>query len=270
MRELQVKFSQCANNNSAHTIVFLHGNSSHLDAFSHLIDELKNCFSLLFINLPGHGESLLLKDYSIPNMAKITNECLKKFNISMPILAGHSLGGHIAIHLTKHIEINSLILINCSPLNKEKSLDHFYNFNFPLAKLYGEQNVSIKEINELFEQSVGVNSHYSVSQFAHAFWQTDINFRTSLMLSLGRNDFIDECDQINKIKKTVHIILGEDDLQINCKHIESLITKNNSLIKLNKVKNAKHFAHISSPSSIINILNDQGENKWHYQHMLNY
>ncbi|MCE3296891.1 MAG: hypothetical protein K0R65_2605 [Crocinitomicaceae bacterium] len=82
-------------------VVFLHGFLESLSMWE--VFDLDSCpFQSILIDLPGHGNSPLNKEYK--NLAEIAAEIkghLETLGISQFDIAGHSLGGYIAIELHK-------------------------------------------------------------------------------------------------------------------------------------------------------------------------
>lgn len=96
------------------TLVFVHGLSSSLDAWKKNIQELRNNYRCIAVDLPGYGKSSRSKNnYSLKEYSKILQEFIQKKGLKNVILVGHSMGGQIAMHTVleypKHFE--KLVLI---------------------------------------------------------------------------------------------------------------------------------------------------------------
>lgn len=80
-------------------VLFIHGLGSSISAWQKTIPALKDSFRCLAVDLPGFGRSS--KSGSMPSMefyADIINELLDKLQIKACGLAGHSMGGQVAVH----------------------------------------------------------------------------------------------------------------------------------------------------------------------------
>lgn len=80
------------------TIIFIHGLGSYIPAWKKNIDVLKENYRCIAIDLPGYGKSS--KNPHSGKMsfyAKVINEFIDSLKIEKPILAGHSMGGQIAM-----------------------------------------------------------------------------------------------------------------------------------------------------------------------------
>jgi pimeloyl-ACP methyl ester carboxylesterase len=79
-------------------ILFVHGLASYIPAWKKNIESLKSNFRCLAIDLPGYGKSSKGNyDVSMDFFADIIAEFCRNKNIDKVILAGHSMGGQIAI-----------------------------------------------------------------------------------------------------------------------------------------------------------------------------
>ncbi|QYA24405.1 alpha/beta hydrolase [Gramella sp. MT6] len=81
------------------TLLFIHGLSSNLDSWKKNIAGLSSDYRCIAIDLPGYGKSSRSKtDYSLSEYADILNEMVEKMDLKNVVLAGHSMGGQIAMH----------------------------------------------------------------------------------------------------------------------------------------------------------------------------
>lgn len=80
------------------TILFIHGLASYIAAWKHNIADLKSSYRCVAIDLPGYGKSSK-GNYAISMdfFAETIKLFCQKMNIYNVILAGHSMGGQIAI-----------------------------------------------------------------------------------------------------------------------------------------------------------------------------
>ena len=80
------------------TILFLHGLGSNMMAWKNNIPELKKHFRCIAFDWPGYGKSSKGKyEGSMQFYSKITAEFIDKMNLGKVVLAGHSMGGQIAV-----------------------------------------------------------------------------------------------------------------------------------------------------------------------------
>ncbi len=80
------------------TIIFIHGLGSYLPAWKMNIDSLRKDYRCIAVDLPGYGKSSKGKyPGSMTFFAGIIREFAQKMNLQEVTLAGHSMGGQIAI-----------------------------------------------------------------------------------------------------------------------------------------------------------------------------
>jgi len=95
-------------------ILFVHGLASYIPAWKKNIEKLKSNFRCIAIDLPGYGKSSKGNyEVSMDFFADVIADFCRKKNINKVILAGHSMGGQIAITAAlKHQDlVSNLILI---------------------------------------------------------------------------------------------------------------------------------------------------------------
>ena len=80
------------------TIIFIHGLGSYLPAWEKNIESLKSNYRTIALDLPGYGKSSKENvQVSMDAYAKTVLELMDKLKIKKATLAGHSMGGQIAI-----------------------------------------------------------------------------------------------------------------------------------------------------------------------------
>ncbi len=79
-------------------LVLLHGFIESLDIWDDFVDDLKNQFCIITIDLPGHGKSDCIGDvHTMEEMAEVVKTVLNTENIQHCVLCGHSMGGYVAL-----------------------------------------------------------------------------------------------------------------------------------------------------------------------------
>lgn len=99
--------------NGKETLVLLHGFMENLSIWSDMEPHLSDNFSLLKIDLPGHGQSEIIAEVqTMEMMAEEVKKVLDHENISKIHLLGHSMGGYVSLAFAeKHPEyLKSLTL----------------------------------------------------------------------------------------------------------------------------------------------------------------
>jgi pimeloyl-ACP methyl ester carboxylesterase len=110
--------------NGKETIIFIHGLGSYSQAWIKNVESLKTNFRCIAIDLPGYGKSSKQPHSGLMTFyAGIINELVKELKLEKVYLAGHSMGGQIAItaSLTYPEIVKGLILVDPAgfePFNK--------------------------------------------------------------------------------------------------------------------------------------------------------
>ena len=100
------------------TIIFLHGWGSNKDAMRGAFAKELSDFKLLFIDMPGFGNSSIDMPLYTKEYAKIIEIFLRALHVQSDIVFGHSFGGKVATLLFP----NTLVLLSSAGILNKKSL----------------------------------------------------------------------------------------------------------------------------------------------------
>jgi len=115
-----------AANDGKPVLVFLHGFMGDLNEFSDIANDLKSQYSILLIDMPGHGKTRITGSeefYSVPNAAESIVSLLNKLGIDKCVLIGYSMGGRHALYTALNYPeyFEKIVLESSSPgLKTEK------------------------------------------------------------------------------------------------------------------------------------------------------
>ncbi|WP_414527125.1 2-succinyl-6-hydroxy-2,4-cyclohexadiene-1-carboxylate synthase [Nodularia chucula] len=115
----QLNYSFITHSNKP-VILFLHGFMGNLAEFQPVIELLNQEYSLLTVDLPGHGKTQVLggdEYYTMENTANAIINLLAELKINQCLLVGYSMGGRLALYLTLHFpeHFTKVILESASP-----------------------------------------------------------------------------------------------------------------------------------------------------------
>jgi pimeloyl-ACP methyl ester carboxylesterase len=82
---------------SGPAMVLIHGFPEDGGLWDRITDALSRSFTVLIPDLPGSGGSVLEQETSIVQMASVIKEILDQEQILAAVLAGHSMGGYVAL-----------------------------------------------------------------------------------------------------------------------------------------------------------------------------
>lgn len=197
-------------------LLFLHGNSHSLNTFSHQMSspKLQN-FRLIFVDMPGHGDSFKSQDYSLTKMAKSIYDFMSAMECDNIIIVGHSLGGHVAINMLKYLAPAGLFLFGTPPLKNPFAAEAFLPNNNAIA--LGKTEASFEEIEMLVNE---MNYRDEQKQTAMAdYLRTDSTFRQVIFTDIIAGSHSNECDLIKSFDGEVKFLLATKDSLINNNYI---------------------------------------------------
>ncbi len=98
-------------------LIMIHGFSSSLHTWSHLIEPLSRKYKVYALDLKGFGNSPKPRDdrYSVYDQMLLVKAFMREHNISNPIMIGHSLGAGVILSLAITGEkIQKMVLIDAA------------------------------------------------------------------------------------------------------------------------------------------------------------
>lgn len=231
---------------SKKAIVFLHGNSLSSKTFTKQFKEINN-IPLLAIDMPGHGlsEKALQPDnvYSILGYIDVLKFVLNELNITNYILAGHSLGGHIALESSDElIGLKGLILFGTPPLGQHPNLDKAFLSNEAIPLLFQNQ-LSETEIDLLSE---AITDNENKVKIQNEIRISDGDARSFLAASIPKGLLKNEIGLIANLNFPVAILHGASDTLINQQYFDELKIPTLWKNKIHIVENSKHCPQIEN------------------------
>ncbi|WP_100333311.1 alpha/beta fold hydrolase [Bacillus alkalisoli] len=122
------------------TIVLIHGFLSSTFSFRRLLPLLKKQYTVLAVDLPPFGKSGKTSSfiYSYENMAKVVLNLIQQLNFQKVVLVGHSMGGQIALNMSKQKPdlVDKVVLLCSSGYLKKMSTPIIYSSRIPYFHLW--------------------------------------------------------------------------------------------------------------------------------------
>ena len=229
------------------TLVFLHGFLESSTMWDYLpLQELNT--HCVFIDLPGHGESLLTDTSEIPSirfMAQQVLEVLNELTITEFSIVGHSLGAYVGLELCQLSPCQKLIFLNsnCWSDDEQKRRDrlrvadlvytakkHFIREAIP--GLFGRPADFQKEIKELIKEA----NHMSSDAIAYA--------------TLAMRERVDYTEEVLAHPMKYVFIHGELDTLISSEQLTLRLPG----IRIHFLPNAGHMSHLESSEEVFELL----------------
>lgn len=240
--------------------LFIHGNSMNATTFHNQLNSVKlKGYQCIALDLPGHGASDSLENYSLNKLsASVINEFKEYEKI---ILVGHSLGGQLCIRLLEEFKDKCVGIIICSapPLKSVSDMAVAYNINeTSLNLLKGE--LSKKDIQELMDFLYPDKTAWNEIMYK-SIKTTDIKFRPTYGESLNSDEFPNEIEILKYFSGKKLLIAGENDSLLKIEYLQE-VAKEIS-VPLEIITNCGHFPQLEKPERfneiIANFLKDLPE-----------
>lgn len=231
---------------SQKTILFLHGNSLSSDTFiNQFSDKTLDGFKLIAPDFPGHGSSQRStqpeEDYSVFGFRDVIIELVQELSLSNFIIAGHSLGGHVAIECLPYVEnCKGLMSWGTPPISLPLNIDEIF-YPHPDIPLFYKEQLSGYEISRL---GMLVSGGVQQEMIHSVLTSTDPMFRTHLAQSLSRGELSDEIKILNSGEVPVAILHGGNDPCVKQDYLENLKLKNLYKQKVITIEKSGHSSQI--------------------------
>jgi pimeloyl-ACP methyl ester carboxylesterase len=233
------------------TIVLLHGYLASSVSWIDIGLKLANFFNVIAIDLPGHGKSAAWPPiHTMEFMAEAVKEILDKENHKNACIAGHSLGGYVALAFANlYSEVtDSLILINSDPFqdtekrrnrrDREIALIHAGKKELLLTLTNANPFLSPNQPDFELKRKELINDGLSVPDEA------------IIATILGMKKRIDRCFVVENQAIRTLFILGKKDTQLNYQYLMQRFEKLNS-VKFVIFENVAHMALVEDPGSVL-------------------
>lgn len=210
------------------SLFFIHGNSLNASLFQNqLSNPALNQYRVVAPDLPGHGDSANSenpqRDYGINKIITILQELIQELNLNNIVLVGHSLGGHLAIHLLPALlktglQIKGLALIGTPPLTLPPALEKAFLPN-PAMGLAFKSDLSGDEIQMLSNAFINEKIP-QFEQVESAIRNADPLARVYIGQSIATEIKESEVGILNKTDIPLAVFHGKDDALVNPDYIK--------------------------------------------------
>jgi pimeloyl-ACP methyl ester carboxylesterase len=238
------------------TIIFIHGLANYAGVWKKNIDQLKQQHRCIAIDLPGNGYSDPGDHaYGMGFFADVVYQLIMKLKLGSVCVAGHSMGGQIAMTLAlKYPEVVSKLVL-CAPAGFEEfsSFERsVYRNTIHLFDMFSSEENSLRktlqisfyllpeEARPMIEELVALQRRYPAKKYR-------------AMVEACIDSMLEEpvVDRLHEIKQPTLIIYGERDALIPNKMIHPVSTKHLAEKAAAKFPNAElhmiakcgHFVH---------------------------
>ena len=237
-------------------IFLLHGFCEHHAIWDEMISEVSlEDITIFSIDLPGFGSSDVIPNITIPEYATIIVALMDYLSIEKVVVAGHSLGGYIALEMLSNYEdrLMGISIVNSHPYidtdfkiqNRLKSIDFVQNNG---SALFVKQMIA-----SLFSDDFVLNNRHVVDKVT--FWASQSKVDGIVM---AQKAMIARKEHVHTLESTalpIQFILGlEDPLILEKDNIKQVTFPKIAAVHL--MKNVAHMAMLEAPKKTGKAITD--------------
>jgi len=211
----------------ATAVLFIHGNSASKAVFSkQLQSNLADRYRLIAIDLPGHGESdnatSPQSTYTISSYASLIRELVRQLKLDRVVLAGWSLGGHIAIEaVAQGLPAIGMVLSGTPPGPGLEHMGEAFIASESMG-LTGKPVFTDDEVMIFASQGMG-GAEYVTDQILQAVARTDGIARQTMLQDWSTPGAgFDQRQLVANWPNPIAVLQGEEDAFINGEYLQAL------------------------------------------------
>lgn len=192
-------------------MVLLHGFPENAELWHKVITRLSGSFTVIAPDMPGVGESTFVEDISMEDMAESVHLILQKENIAKAVIAGHSMGGYVALAFAELYPdtVAGLSLVHSSAAADNEEKKETRRKAIELIKKGGKDGFIKQMIPGLFASSYKEANPEVIREYIERGLQVPaevlIAFYTAMINRPDRVRILEEA------KFPVQFIMGKDD-----------------------------------------------------------
>ena len=234
----------------AQNIVLIHGFGGDLDLWLFTQEPLAANASVYSLDLPGHGQSSkAVEDGSVAGLANVVAKFMDAVGISSAHLAGHSLGGAIALQTAvSHAgKVDALTLIGSAGIGEEINGDYISGFVAAESR---------REIKPLLKQLVGdpglINRKMidDILKFKRLDGVTEALTEISAGFLSGDKQTVDLRGELGGLSMPVNVIWGSEDRIIPASHANDLPGN----VTVNVLEGFGHLVQLEAASDVNRLI----------------
>lgn len=241
--------------NGKKNLVLLHGFMENSDIWNYMAPNLSTEFTLIKIDLPGHGKSKVYRQIQTPDfMAEKVMEVIDFLNLRKINLLGHSMGGYVTLAFTeKFIEtLESITLFFSTPLPDSEEKKEIRKRSIAVIDENYETFVktSIPNLFNFNEKELLQTKIELAKKIAKS---TDINGVKAAQL--GMIERPDRTKVLENLEIPILIIAGRHDFAVKTESLLPIIPKKKNVKTY--ILDCGHNGHWEKPSICAAIINTE-------------
>lgn len=237
------------------TIICIHGNSSSAKVFQEFLNADEILQTKIAFDLNGHGENQnenqTLNDFSFESQKNFLLAEIAKIDDDI-LLIGNSLGGHLAIDISREIKnLKGLVIMGTPPVKKPINFEEAF---LPVEALntFFTENPSDTEIQEAIDAAVidKTKSETIISDFKN----TNFLVRKAVTIDVTENNFEDQYVIFTELNSVKYIIAGDKDPSVNREYLENVKDNCTNNCKIIDFENCGHYPSADSSNEFIKTI----------------
>ena len=235
-------------------LLLLHGYQADSRVWDYMIKPLTQKYKVIIPDLPGHGNTSLFQSINtMEHHAEVVNYICLSLGIDYFSVAGHSMGGYIALALAKKLPqyIEKLYLINSHPFEDSMAQVLARNRETELLKQGKKHLLIIRNAKNNFycREKERLDE---LSQFATKLaLEQPVNGMIADLAGMMARPNLSPVLQNSKFP--ISVIYGESDSKFPLDRINSLV---NNKAELHGIEKCGHLSIIEKPETVANYLLD--------------
>lgn len=236
-------------------LVLLHGNGLDRRSVVSLVNEqIAGCVRVA-VDLPGHGGSVRYPTpdrYAIGMLGAALARFVDELNGELVILAGHSLGGHLALAASRALDsrLAGVMVWGTPPLSSASDAARAFSSVPELATLY-KAEVTRAEAAALADR---MYAGAPPSWVEDSIRSTDGNLRLGLAASIERGEVTDERALLNDLRCPVAVLHGELDALVRADYLAAIEGRRLWRQRVQTLPGGSHNCHEEQPSTFLPLM----------------
>ena len=245
----------------AKQIIYVHGNSQSLELWNDIIDSeyLQSEFSLITVDLPGHGKSFKSnqpeKDYCVPGMTGYLKEFILQYSNREYMVVANSAGTNLIGEMA-HLLINckGIFLTGANIIGENITVTDILQPNPDLTPFF-TANPADEDIYKMIDEGSYNMPGSTKIKYKEIFRETDPTFREQWFASISRQEWTDEIKNLNTLAVPVAIVYGEEDRFTHIHYLDKSDLKKwkNKIIIVPK---AGHLMQYDQPKVVAQLIKE--------------
>ena len=239
-------------------VVFVHGNSSSARTWRRLLaGSFGQRFRCLAPDLPGHGHSAPAADhaaYSLPGYAAVVTGFAQALGATDAVIAGWSVGGHIALEAAPALpQAAGFVIFGTPPVSSPAQMAEAF-LPSPAMNVGFSASVSQDEALAYATSFLAPGSALAPGELTADILRTDGAARAGLLASIGEGRFADEIAIAGALQQPLAILHGQCEQLVSLSYLQRLPIPKLWRDGVQLIAGAGHAPPLETPGEFASLL----------------